>query len=126
MDTNARQSVLLIEDDSIFRRRYRRELAKHYDVSEASSLDEALKLLKSHDFQYILSDLHLSKDSEIEAEGLQLIAQAKSKSPKAFISAMSSDVDLKQQAILSGADDFVEKPFPISDLIASWAKRTLK
>lgn len=122
MVSKGQAMVLLIEDDAIFRRRYRRELSKFYEVHEASNLREALDLIENNNFRYVLSDLHLSKGQDIAAEGLQAIAKVKGLSPTTFVSAMSSDVDLKQEAINSGADTFTEKPFSISEIIATWSK----
>ncbi|NRA65042.1 MAG: response regulator [Pseudobacteriovorax sp.] len=105
------KKLLLVEDDPIFRRRFRRELAKSFEVHEATNLQETIDLLKSHQYDYILSDMHLTRENK--AEGLEVVACCKAVQTNAVVKAMSSDIDLKQKAIHAGAESFHEKPFDI-------------
>lgn len=123
MSAETRIKVLLVEDDAIFRRRFHRELSRSFEVSQATTVEEGISYLHKDSFQFVLSDLHLTKNGDPRDEGLKLIRVAKAQDPDCYVSAMSSDVDLEAEALQSGADQFVAKPFAIDNVISSWSER---
>jgi two-component system KDP operon response regulator KdpE len=114
MAKNAR-SVLIVDDDISMRRFLRNgyELAG-YEVRDAASADDAIKsaTLKAPDL--IVLDLGLG-----DRDGREFLEQIRgwSNVPVIILSGRS-DEEEKVQLLQSGADDYVTKPFGMSELLA--------
>jgi ActR/RegA family two-component response regulator len=122
--TSQDKKLLLVEDDLILMRRFKRELSKIFKLSAARSLAEANAFLKNQTFDIILTDLHLNNEFDQSIDGLTLITNARLKDRQLTIAAMSSDHALKPQAIQAGANFFVEKPFEVQTIIACFEGRS--
>ena len=110
-----KQTVLVVEDEPNIRRFVRTALeSEAYEVIEASTLQQALPLLKQPSIHLLLLDLGLP-----DGDGLKIITQLRtwSKLPILVLSARISDQD-KIKALDSGADDYLSKPFSIGELLA--------
>ncbi|WP_409523747.1 sigma-54-dependent transcriptional regulator [Nitrincola sp. MINF-07-Sa-05] len=103
--------ILIVEDERIIRAALRRLLEKnHYDVSDASSVDEAASLLAAEKFDLIISDLRLPG-----APGTDLIAMAR----KIPVLIMTSYASLRSavDAMKLGAVDYIAKPFDHDEML---------
>jgi len=107
--------VLVIEDEVAVRRFLRASLTAHgFRVLEAESGAEGLALATSHNPDVILLDLGLP-----DGDGVDWLARLRewSRVPVIVISARGREDD-KVLALDAGADDYLTKPFGVSELLA--------
>ena len=107
--------ILVIEDDAGICRFLRATLtAAHYDVIVTDTGKKALEIVSSHCPDCILLDLGLP-----DLDGNDIIQSIRgwTKTPIIVISARSTEED-KARALDLGADDYIEKPFGTSELLA--------
>jgi two-component system KDP operon response regulator KdpE len=108
--------VLVIDDEPPIRKLLRVGLSAHgYQVMEASSGKMALELLGEQPPDLIILDLGLP-----DMQGHELLRTMRVRSDKGPIVVLSSRDDEagKVQALDSGADDYVTKPFGMDELLA--------
>jgi two-component system KDP operon response regulator KdpE len=109
------QRVLLIEDEAQMRRFLRASLPPHgYSLSEASTGREGIADAGMNNPDIILLDLSLP-----DADGIDVAKQLRefTRTPIIVLSARSQDRD-KVALLDAGADDYLTKPFSISELLA--------
>ena len=107
--------ALLVEDEAAMRKFLRASLGSHgFRLLEATNLAEATRLVVDHNPDLILLDLGLP-----DGDGLTLIHQLRewSKVPIIVLSARGREDD-KVVALDAGADDYLTKPFGVSELLA--------
>lgn len=107
--------ILVVDDEPQIRRFLRTSLGAHgYHVVEAACGKEALVSIASERPDAVLLDLGLP-----DMEGLDLICQVRewSKVPIVVLSVRGRERD-KIEALDSGADDYVTKPFGMGELLA--------
>jgi two-component system, OmpR family, KDP operon response regulator KdpE len=107
--------VLLVEDDRHIRRFLRTSLeTEGWRVFEAETLREGLVDAATRKPDLVIADLGLP-----DGDGVDLIRQVRtwSRVPVIVLSARS-DEDDKVRALDAGADDYIEKPFGVSELLA--------
>ena len=106
--------VLIVDDSSVMRKIVERALRQagleSLVVLEAGSGAEALEVLKAQSVQLILSDINMPT-----MDGLEFLRQMRSQNlasgvPVVMITTESSEEHVKQ-AILSGAQGYIRKPF---------------
>ena len=106
--------VLIVDDSSVMRKIVERSLRQAgldpMVVLEAGSGVEALKVLSSQPVQLILSDINMPS-----MDGLEFLRQMRAQNlaagvPVVMITTESSEEHVKQ-AILSGAQAYIRKPF---------------
>jgi two-component system phosphate regulon response regulator PhoB len=114
----AKKSVLVIEDDADIRELARYNLAREgYDVIEAPSGEEAVKLAQKQNPDIILLDLMLPGIDGLEVCRL-IRADAKASGiPIVMLTAKSEESDIIS-GLEVGADDYITKPFSPRVLIA--------
>lgn len=108
--------VLVVEDDGPLRRLLRASLAAQgYSVSEAASGKAALAAQAENPADIVLLDLGLP-----DMDGTALIRRWRENGGKVPIIVLSSRGDErgKVEALELGADDYVTKPFGMSELVA--------
>jgi two-component system, NtrC family, response regulator PilR len=107
--------ILIVEDDQTFRETVC-ELLRDvgYKVKGARTLRKATKRLTKHDFDLVLTDVHIGHNS-----GFEVIQITHEKRPAAKIMMMSSrtDPELVEQGLQSGAARFIAKPFRLNELL---------
>ncbi|HEX5371652.1 MAG TPA: two-component system response regulator KdpE [Aquabacterium sp.] len=107
--------VLLVEDDATIRRFVRAALdGEGCRVFEADSLQQGVREAASRKPDLVILDLGLP-----DGEGLSFVTQLRTWShiPILILSARSGEAD-KIQALDTGADDFLVKPFSVGELLA--------
>ena len=110
----AGETILLIEDDKELQEIISGFLKKEgYQVIQAFDGEEGIKLAKENP-TLILLDLMLPK-----ADGFEVCREVRTKSvaPIMIISAKNSEMD-KMLSLGIGADDYIEKPFSMLELLA--------
>jgi two-component system, OmpR family, KDP operon response regulator KdpE len=113
--TAAADTVLVVEDEAAMRKFLATALQTHgFRVVEAMTLADAQRLLTEHRPDAILLDLGLP-----DGDGLMLVKNLRSWStaPVIVLSARDREDD-KVMALDAGADDYLTKPFGISELMA--------
>jgi two-component system KDP operon response regulator KdpE len=108
-------TVLLVDDEVQMRRFLRASLgASGFKLIEASSGAEALSLAASHNPELVLLDLGLpDEDGVIVTRKLREWSRV----PIIIISARGREAN-KVEALDAGADDYLTKPFGVSELLA--------
>lgn len=107
--------ILLVEDDPQIRRFLRASLvAEEYQLHEAVTASDGIAQAESRRPDLILLDLGLP-----DFDGLEVIRRVRqsSQSPIVILSARGQEKD-KIAALDLGADDYVEKPFAMGELLA--------
>lgn len=116
-------SVLVVEDDAAVRRLIATALAMHgYHVEVAATGEAAILEAASHGPDLVLLDLGLP-----DVDGIVVIKKLRSWSnvPIIVISARIEETD-KIEALDTGADDYLTKPFSVEELLArvrAWQRR---
>ena len=88
-----------------------------FPVDEAQELEEAEALLVTSEYAIVIADIRLS--GMHGREGLELLRFVRQQCPAARVIVMTADGDdhLEREARRRGADTFLEKPLPLSDLL---------
>jgi two-component system, OmpR family, KDP operon response regulator KdpE len=110
-----RQKVLVIEDEQEIRRFLRASLANHgYQLIESETGQHGLDLVADEHPDLVLLDLGLP-----DIDGLSVIRRLRgwSQVPVIVVSARGHDAD-KVKALDAGADDYLTKPFSVTELQA--------
>ena len=107
--------ILVVDDEPEIIEAVRRHLAAHgYDVSTTASGAAALAAVAQRPPDVILLDLGLP-----DMDGLEVVRRVRERGPTPIIvvSARYREAD-KVQALTLGADDYLAKPFGVSELVA--------
>lgn len=108
--------ILIVDDESNMRRGLRDNLEfEGYEVSEATDGENALQVLKAIKPDIIILDVMMPKLS-----GLDVCKQLRkdgNETPIILLTAKGEEID-KVLGLEMGADDYVQKPFSIRELIA--------
>jgi DNA-binding NtrC family response regulator len=114
--------VLIVEDEDLMRELLCKILEReNYRIFQASSAEEALKLLQDHAIDLVLTDLRLKG-----MNGLQLLTEARALDPEIVVIVMTAyaSVETAVEAMRKGAYDYITKPF-INDEIRVMLRRAL-
>jgi two-component system KDP operon response regulator KdpE len=107
--------ILMIEDEAPIRRFLRVSLGnENYEVSEAETAEKGIKMAASLPPDLIVLDLGLP-----DLDGMEVIGRLRewSSVPIIVLSARGREDD-KVKALDAGADDYLTKPFSVSELLA--------
>jgi two-component system, OmpR family, KDP operon response regulator KdpE len=108
--------LLIVEDDSALRRSLRTTLGVlGFDVSEASTGEDALARLRMVDYEAVLLDINMPGIGGIET--CRRIRHISTRLPILMLTVRDSEDD-KVEALEIGADDYVTKPFQTRELTA--------
>ena len=113
---NDRQRILVIEDDAPIRRGIVDALQfEGYRTFEASDGNEGTRKALGVDCDLLLLDLVLPGPSGLDI--LRAVRDARPTLPVIILTAMGDETD-RVQGLRLGADDYVVKPFSVSELMA--------
>lgn len=112
-----KRSILIVEDSATMRSLIVSTLEDlgDYEITEAGSGFEALKILPAHSFDLIITDINMP-----DINGLELINFVRkhptyNKTPLIIVTTEKSEEDRKKGMAL-GANRYITKPFSPSDL----------
>lgn len=116
--SNARVTVLVVDDEEVIRRQLFWTLDEEYRVLEASTRDEAIKQLHQNKVDVVLSDLHLPPNVDDISEGLAIVEAARAEHPAVPVIVItgSSSKRAGLEAVNRGAYGFFEKPFDADEV----------
>jgi len=102
--------ILLVDDDEVFRNEFR-ECFQEYGIKEASSGEEALKILKRpNEIDLVILDVRMSG-----MNGIEVLERIRRLTPEVRIVIQTgySSKDVAVEALRGQADDYIEKPLDI-------------
>jgi DNA-binding response OmpR family regulator len=108
--------ILIIEDDKSLREIIQESLERErYIVETAGTLSDALQKIAGYDYECILLDIMLP-----DGNGLSLLQKIKEmhKQENIIIISAKNSIDDKVAGLELGADDYLAKPFHLSELHA--------
>ena len=111
------KSVLLIDDDAVFRARLGRALEnRHFEVSYASCAKSALEQANKRPSRYAIVDLKLESES-----GLAIVKSLKSRFDSMRIVMLTGygSIATAVDALHHGASHYLTKPVDIEEIIAA-------
>jgi two-component system, OmpR family, KDP operon response regulator KdpE len=115
MDT-LQGKVLIVEDDTALRRSLRSTLGMAgFDIGEAGNGEEALMRLRMVDYDAVLLDINMPGMGGMET--CARMRRIVTRLPILMLTVRDSEDD-KVQALESGADDYITKPFQMRELTA--------
>lgn len=110
-------SILIVDDHPLIRQALDVAISKaaitDSETQHAESLDKALSLVKSHNFDLILLDLNLSDSTDFD--GLSKLKAERSSIPVMIISA-NETADVIQKAQALGAQGYIPKSSSLPDM----------
>ncbi len=115
MSSQSKHRILIVDDDSEFRRSLRKILQKAgYTVSSASSASQASQTLSKHAYPLIFLDLHMPGKS-----GLELLPEVKEKTPESKVIMITVDGSANNysEAMSAGAFAVLQKPLKMKKIL---------
>ncbi len=106
--------ILVVDDEAIMRNLLLKILEQEgYQISLASSADEALEKLKNESFELVLSDVKMPGTS-----GFDLLKAIKKSWPNIACIMMTGygDAYTVKEALMFGADEYITKPFKSNEI----------
>ena len=107
-------AILIIDDDEQIRRLLKELLGSTADCTTVGSAEDALDILKSINFNLVISDINMGGIS-----GLDLLPRVLEQTPDTVIVMISGQqtIDFAIEAMRAGANDFLRKPVDDIELI---------
>lgn len=106
--------ILVVDDEPQICRLVRAMLvSKGYDVAEASSGEDTLKLLGSEQYDLVLLD-----NSMPGITGIEVCQEIRGAGSDIRIVVMSAGDQIRVRALQAGANDYLKKPFGVAELFA--------
>lgn len=116
--------ALVVDDEVIFLDLLEIILEKNgFVVTRATDGDQAIKVLDAENFDLVITDLQMGQTS-----GFDVVRKVKDTSQKTIVIMITSyyEESCKSDAFHFGADDFLQKPISISDLLERIQLQKLK
>ena len=110
-----KKSLLLVDDEMSILRSYARDLrAENYQVTTASSAENAINSIHSDHFNLIITDLVMPGSS-----GIEVLLEAKKHDPQVCVIVLTGygDMESAVEALRLGADDYLLKPLDTEALL---------
>jgi DNA-binding response OmpR family regulator len=115
------KSILIVDDEQIIRNVLKRKLEQStaYSVLTADDGEPALEIFKTQPVDLVISDLLM-----VRMNGIELLRNLKAMDPKIPVIIITGygTLDDAIEAIKLGAEDFIKKPFDISEVISTIEK----
>jgi CheY-like chemotaxis protein len=114
--------ILIVDDDNSIRDTLGLVLTHNgFEVSAAANVNEALRLIGSHTFDVLLSDLHMPN----AGDGLTVVSAMRHSNPKAVTLIFSGYPEMRDAAaaILLQADEIWAKPLAVEKLVEKIRER---
>ena len=114
MKNNFKQTILIVEDDRLFRKAILNFLVEKYSVAEADSAEQALEMMKQSLPDLLIIDITLPGLS-----GIEFLRQVKSEYPEmpAIMLTAMDRIPKVVECIKIGAFDYLTKPVDAEELL---------
>lgn len=110
-----KRCVLLVEDNVDINKVLKSKLSLYYKVKTAYDGEEAIKIMKNHIIDIVISDIMMPKMDGYELSRFIKDSREFSHIPIILITAQSSKFN-EMQSLTTGADAYIEKPFSFDEL----------
>lgn len=106
-------TLLILEDDRLLAETLRSHLQKKFEITTTDSVEGACRLLEKSDFNLLLADRVV-----IDGDGTEVIEFCREIRPQTKIISCSqlTSVQEKLFGLTAGADDYLYKPFSLTEL----------
>ena len=113
--------VLIVDDDVAVRQQLFWTLCDEYEVMTASDLQSAVRRATIYEPSVAIVDLHLQPVVDSPEVGLRILGYLKDRLPhsKVLMISASADAAIQEACFANGADEFLDKPFEIEQLLAA-------
>ncbi|HRO43424.1 MAG TPA: response regulator transcription factor [Flavipsychrobacter sp.] len=112
------QTILLIEDDFLNRRRIKKVLEKQYNIIEAGNAAQAYEALNNNQIHLAIVDINLGQNAQ--EEGIRIGNSIKNEYLIPFIYLTAYDMpEITSKAIDTAPKSYITKPFKEVDLLMS-------
>lgn len=115
---SSRHTVLIAEDSSEMRNYLAKELSAEYNILTAANGADALELVRNNKIDLVISDIMMPI-----MDGCELCNSIKSDSDLSHVPVIlltaAVGVETRIETLESGADGYIEKPFPIELLMSN-------
>jgi signal transduction histidine kinase/DNA-binding response OmpR family regulator len=115
--TDAKETILIVEDNMDVRNLIRHGLEMHYNILEASTGKEGVDIALEKSVDMVVSDVMMPLMSGVELCHLLKNDERTSHLPIILLTARA-DHESKLEGLSTGADDYVVKPFNMQELQA--------
>lgn len=113
-DIKMKKTLLIVDDEKLVRWALKKSIERNdRRVFCASDGKEAMELMDQEQFDLIITDLVMPGSSGMDV--LEKAKRIKSETKVVLMTAYGGLID-KEDAMLAGIDDFVEKPFMLNDI----------
>ena len=113
--SHAKYKILIVDDDPHMLN-VLHEMLKHKDYQTSTALngEAALEVLETDDFDLVITDLNMG-----QVNGISVLKKAKELNPgtRVFITTANFDITYAIEALRLKADDYMLKPFNMSELL---------
>ncbi len=113
--------VLIVNDDAAITQQLFWTLCDEYDVMTANDLASAVRRATIYEPDVSILDLHLPPAADSPEVGLRILGYLKDRLPhsKVLIVSSAADARMRDACFANGADEFLDKPFEIENLLAT-------
>jgi DNA-binding response OmpR family regulator len=113
--------VLIVDDDAAITQQLFWTLCDEYEVMMANDLASAVRRATIYEPSVSILDLHLPPVPDSPEVGMRILGYLKDRLPhsKVLIISSAADEDMRGACIANGADEFLDKPFDVEQLLAA-------
>ncbi len=115
---SSRHTILIVEDSAEMRRYLAKEISAEYNVRLAANGEDALKTLKNEKIDLVISDIMMPVMDGCELCNIIKTDSDLSHVPIILLTA-AVGVETRIETLESGADGYIEKPFPMELLMSN-------
>ena len=112
--------ILIVDDDAAITQQLFWTLCEEYDVMTANDLATAVRRATIYEPAISILDLHLPPTLDSPEVGLRILGYLKDRLPhsKVLVISSAADEQMRVACFANGADEFLDKPFEIDQLLA--------
>ena len=113
IEARGQARILIVDDEPQIRGILRELFSEDHKCVEAASAEESLDLLRTEQFDLILTDIVMGGMS-----GLEMVAQARELAPETVVIMISAEQTISNaiEAMRAGAFDYISKPFNLQQV----------
>lgn len=118
--------ILIVDDDSAITQQLFWTLCEEYEVMTAHDLSSAVRRATIYEPAVSILDLHLPPVPGSPEVGLRILGYLKDRLPhsKVLVISSAADEEMRVACFANGADEFLDKPFEIEQLLTVMRRMT--